>query len=143
MTMNLKQDSREIDGLTFKTQQFAAMRAFTLLGRLVKTVGPALGALMKLDPKLALETAGLELADAFASLDPDQAARLIPEIFASTDVEVDGKHIPLTSEGNINLVFSGRLRTLFSALGFVLQVNYRDFIGGGLNAPSLNSLSVS
>lgn len=132
--LNLKKEEREIDGLLFKTQQLPAMRASLLLGRLVKHIGPVLGALSGLDPSTQLSELGSALTLAFAQANPDEATRLIPEILGSTSVIIEGKHVPLNSSSNIDLVFSGRLKTMFMAVGFALQVNYRDFWEGGESA---------
>jgi hypothetical protein len=119
-----------------KTQQFPAMRATRLFMQVAKTIGPALGALMQLDPETQLAAAGPELAGALANLDPDQAEKLVPEILGSTQAQTeDGKFIALNTKSNIDLVFSGRLMTMFQVLGFVLQVNFRDFTSGVSVAP--------
>lgn len=129
--MSLKDDERTIDGLRVKTSQFPAMRSFRLMAKLVKAIGPALGALTKLDPGTQIQDVGGELAGAFGAIDPDEAERLVPMILERTSVSIeDGKFMQLTSNGAIDLAFNGRLKTLFATLAFVLQMNYADFMPG-------------
>ncbi len=137
--MQLKSDTLELEGIRFSTQQFMAMRSFSLLARLTKTVGPALGALMKLNPASQLEDVGSELAAAFSTLDPDEATKLVPEILAMTSALIDGKQSLLNSTSAIDNVFSGRLKTMFQVLAFVLKCNYADFMPGS-SAPASAAL---
>lgn len=134
--MNLKRETREIDGLHFATEQLPATKAFILFGRVAKVVGPALGALAKLDPNTPLDGSAAELAGAFAAIDMDEASRLVPDILSRTTVDLDGKHESLMAPGAIDRVFSGRLGTMFKALVFALQVNYSDFLQGSAPAAS-------
>lgn len=134
---NMKSDEREIDGLLVKTVQLPAMRAFKLLARLVKAVGPALGVLTKLDPSAQLDAVAGEIAGAFASLDADEAERLVPEILTKTTVFIPddrGGSEKLLTKERIDDMFTGRLMTLFRVLGFVLQVNFQDFYAGSAPA---------
>src|SRR5690242_4438340 len=122
----MKTDEKEIDGILVKTVQLPAMRAFKLLARLVKAVGPALGVLTKLDPSAQLDAVAGELAGAFASLDADEAERLVPEILIKTTVFIPGERggsEKLLTKERIDEMFTGRLMTLFRVLGFALQVN--------------------
>jgi hypothetical protein len=136
-----KSEEKVIADMRFVTTKLPAMRSFKLLTRLVKAVGPAIGALMKLDPDLQLESAGAELGGAFASIDANEAEALIPEIFSTTSVFISdatgGREMPLNKRENIDMVFSGPgLKVMFQALGFVLGVNYRDFgVGSAPAAP--------
>lgn len=132
--MNLKSESKTLSDsqgdIEVTTTQFPAMKSFGLLAKLAKTVGPALGALMKLDPKTEISASVDGLAAAFSELDADTATRLVPEILAGTTVTLDGKMFDFTRKENIDLVFSGRLGLMFQTLGHALQVNYRDFSAG-------------
>lgn len=132
--MNLQEESVELDGTTFKTQQFPAMKAFSLLAKLVKSVGPALGALMKMDPNAQVE--GNEvLAAAFSQIDDVTATKLVPEILSNTwAMGEDRKERQLNTLENINFVFSGKLGLMFRVIGHSLKVNYADFgQGSGLS----------
>lgn len=135
----------QIGDLQFTTTQLPAMRSLQLLTKLAKTVGPALGALMNLDPNTQLEDAGAGLTGALGTLDPSVAQGLVLEILAGTSVMgPDGRSMSLSTSGNVDLTFSAKLKMLFQVLGFVIKVNYRDFIEGSApNAPQIQARSGS
>ena len=129
----LKTESLELDGITFSTTQFGAMRAFKLMARLIKQVGPAMGALTGAEATTELSTMGPALVGALESLDPDEAARLLLDILAGTSALVDGKNMDFigkTAQSNFDIVFTGRLGTMFKVVGAALQLNYSDFFAG-------------
>ncbi len=142
----LKQESQEIGGIKFDTRQLPAMRAFKLLTRLLKVVGPALGALSGLDPSTSLDSAGPALAGALAKLDPDEASSLVLQILAGTKawiMDTNGlKGVDLMTQDSIDLVFGGKLKTMLQVIVFVCRCNFSDFFpenpsSGGLSpAPS-------
>ncbi len=138
--MQLRTEEKTIGELKFTTTKLPAMRAFGLLARLMKTVGPALGALMKMDPNAEIDPTSAGLAEAFGALDAKEAEALIPAIFETTTVWIpdatgSGRELSLSKTDNINTAFTVvGLTTMFQALGFVLQVNYRDFSKGSAPA---------
>lgn len=132
--MNLKEEETEIEDLKFSTQQFPAMRAFALLAKITKAVGPALMSLMQTHADSDLAS-GETMATAFAQMDPDQATRLVPEILASTSCTLtDGKEMSFSKKENIDIIFSGRLGMMFKVIGHALKVNYSDFSSGSVPA---------
>ena len=145
--INMKIEEKEIDGLRFKTKQLPAMRAFKLMARLVKAIGPAIGALAKLDPSTRVDAVTSELAGAFSTLDDQEAERLVPEILINTTVlteDARGLSEKSLTKERIDEVFTGRLMTMFKVLGFALEVNYGDFIAGSVPAaPQPPALSAS
>lgn len=132
--MGLKQAEETIDDLKFTSTQFPAMRALPLLGRLVKTIGPAIAVLSeaKLDSDMSELAAPIALA--LKDLDPNAVTALACEILASTSVILVGPqgaaNIPLSSVENINIAFEGRLMTMFKVLGFAVKLNFADFFAG-------------
>ena len=117
----------EAGTLQVKTTQLPALRAFRLLSRLGKLLGPSLGKLrgvgLKSDAS-ALTPAIAALAD---SLDPDQIEALAVQILEGTLV-VDGKQArTLNTAAAIDDVFGGRLMTMFKVMAFAIEVNFRDF----------------
>ncbi len=126
----LKTEKVTVDGIEFQTTQFPAMRAFELLARLVKSLGPAVGALTNLDPTMDLTHAGPQLMAGLATLNPAEAAKLVEEVLTCTTALVDNKLIPLNSRENIDVVFSSKLKMMFKVLGHALKVNYQDFSAG-------------
>ncbi len=130
----LKREEEEIDGLRFIVVQFPAMYGFSLLARLAKSVGPALTSLSGVSVDTDLATLGPAFRDALQALDPDEAQKLVIELLRSTAVIIPdatgGRKIELTDRTKIDEVFSGRLKTMFKAIGFALRVNYTDFVNG-------------
>jgi len=123
----IKQETRFIEDMQFTCTQFAAMRAFTMLGKLAKTIGPVITVLSGVDPQTDIVTIAPQLADAMKDLDPDATTALAVEMLSNTTVTLNGQPIPLNSETNINLAFSGKLMVMFRVLAFALGVNYGDF----------------
>jgi hypothetical protein len=126
----LKTEAVTIDDIRFETTQFPAMRAFELLARLVKSVGPAIGALTNIDPNTELSSIGPQLMAGLSTLNPSEAAKLVEDVLACTTADVDNKRISLSTKSNIDLVFSSKLKTMFKVLGHALKVNYQDFNEG-------------
>lgn len=128
----------------FATTQLPAVRGFKLFGRLVKQVGPLFGAFASLgdiSPDMDISGAIPALAGALAQMDPDELLSLSREILASTTVHIPdatgGRVMPLSTDENINIVFTGRLRMMIEVLLFVIGVNFSDFLPGGVKAPGL------
>jgi hypothetical protein len=137
MSMNLKTEEATLGEFRFTCTQFPAMRGTVLLARLVKIMGPALAALMKLDPNAALTDTAVvgELSGAFAALNPDEIPPLVAQILQCTSVATeDGTIIALDKPTSIDLVFSGRLFLMFQAVGFALRVNFGNFSAGSAPA---------
>lgn len=129
--MKLKYEEVEIDNIKFGTTQFPAMRSLELMGKLVQTIGPALGVISTADPNTPLEQLAPVLAGALSNLKPAELGTLALEILAGTSatVETDGKfrRLDIMSKKDFDEVFSGRLMTMFKAVLHALQVNYADF----------------
>lgn len=143
MGSKLKYEEVEIDGIKFGTTQFAAMRSLELMGKLVQTIGPALGVISTADPNTPLERLAPVLAGALSNLKPAELGTLALEILAGTTatIEDDGKYVrvDILSKNDFNRVFSGGLMTMFKAVIHALKVNYADFgFGSGptQDAPS-------
>lgn len=143
----LNTESRTIDGIQFTATQFPAVRGFTVLGKLVKTVGPALGTLASASGGDDLAALAPQLAGALSGLDPAAAASLMIEVLScvsamTTDEQGRMRSAQLDSQAAIDRVFSGKMGTMFKVIGLALQVNYADFMVGsfptapGPTAPS-------
>jgi hypothetical protein len=134
-----------IDGVSFKVAPFTAIEALKLKAHLMKVVAPAFGhALGSLGgastggSPSAFSVNGAELSQALASLmeqlGEDEFLTLVKRVFGQTsaEVEVQGKKIWMMFGGNgfeatFNVVFDGRVLSLYPALLFVLEVNFPDF----------------
>ena len=128
--------TKTIDGTEFRTTQLPAMRAYPMFIRLGKIIGPILGSLQGVSLHTELSELGSALGPAFSAIDPDEATRLMVDMFVSTRALVDGKVLDLSSEASINRVFTGRLPLMFKVLAFVVQENFADFFAGSGSAPT-------
>lgn len=146
--MNLKSASTTVDGITFETTQFPAMKALELMGRLTKVLGPTLGALASADPEAEMDSFGPVLAMALKDLDPKELSAIAVELLQGTTALVQSATgqtlVQLGSRENLDLVFSSRLSALFKVAVHAIKLNYGDFIGGsGLGAPRRQEPSAS
>ena len=133
--MSLKCEEITIDGYRFITTQFTAMRSFTLLGKLAKTIGPALGVLTNANPDANIASLAPQLATAMMGMDPEEATKLAAQVLGSTmAITPAGVKHEFSDSTQIDQVFNGRLGRMFKVLGFVLRVNYGDFLGGSGDA---------
>lgn len=133
----IESETRIIGGRDTSTTQFPALTAAKLLISVGKVVGPALAQILSDAEVMSsiMETNVSQLSSVvtefFFSVDPDRTVILIQQLLRNTSVVVDGARLELNSEQNINTAFTGnRLRYLAETVKFVLEVNYRDFIGG-------------
>lgn len=129
--MALKTDTKAIDGVKFETTQFAAMRSLGLMGKLVKTIGPAIGVISSADPNMSIDQLAPVLASSLSNLSESDLGNLALEILAGTTatLEENGtlRRVDILTDENFNRVFNGRLMTMFKAVLHALQVNYADF----------------
>lgn len=130
--MGLKEDSRDIDGITIRTIQLPPLRAFPLMAKLGKILSPALGQLGDVSMDSDIKELAPALGELFSQLDERDAQSLIMEIFASSAAQLPEKLVPLNTVEMINTVFAGRFLTMLKAMKFVLEVNFADFFGEGL-----------
>ncbi len=141
----LTSEIKTIDGISFEVTQFPAMRGFALLAKLLKLLGPAIGALGSVQGISAdtdISAIGPALSTAFMSLDPDQASALALDILKCTAATISDekgmRRVELSSSQSVDLVFSSRLKTMLQVLVFAVQVNYRDFFSGSVpSAPTI------
>jgi hypothetical protein len=122
--------STVIDGVTFQVAPFMAVEALKLKVCLVKTFGPALGAL--------LSQGGGALASGIEKLmgvlDEDSFIALLRRLLGNTVAhwEQGGKSRAASFAGEyfdaaLESVFSGRLFSVYRLILFVLEANYPDF----------------
>jgi hypothetical protein len=118
--------SKTIDGVNFTVTQFPARRAFAVQARLIKTLGPALGAAVGkgVGGEVDLSAALQKLAD---NIEADTLVALAQELLAST--RADGKE--LAGDAAFDMAFTGKLLTLYKVLAFLVEVNFADFFGAG------------
>ena len=141
--MAVRSETREIDGFRVEVTQFPARKAlekkFQLLQLIGKPLGTLLGAinlpkdadlsslkdLKVLFSSLNMKEFGGVLEQAFNILPPAKAVELLLSFFTMT--KVAGKDL---NEGLIDLEFAGdNLGVLYKIFAFVLEVNYKGFLG--------------
>ncbi len=125
----LKTEHVDIDGARYETTQFPAMRAYGLLTKLVKHIGPALGMISQMEDKSDLMLAAPAIGMALGNLTEQEAQKLLLDILACTTVDNAGTLVYLSSTDAINGFFSGKLGTMFKVVAHALKVNYADFFG--------------
>jgi hypothetical protein len=141
--MKNKEQKTVIDGVDFRVAPFMAVEGLRLKAHLVRTFGPAVGELLGgidgvkvggiADVSLGGDgiAKGLEklleqlTEDAFEAL----VKRLLTNVIASW--QEDGKNRSISFgqdfETAMQLVFLGRLFSIYELIIFVLKVNYPDF----------------
>lgn len=128
-------ETRMIDGYSIAVSQLPAMQALKMSARLGKLLGgpmsKALGTLDVSDLKTAdMAVIGGALLSLFESLDENELERLVKTFLQAATL--DGKPFLQVMEA----VLAGQVLTIYKALGFALEVNYKDFFAGlaGLGA---------
>lgn len=120
----LKTETKEIDGTEFSVTQFPAMKALEVMGSLQKMAAGA--------------NPNTQLAQAAAG--GTMSKQMVLDLLACTTAllrEPKTKLVGLTSQGAIDEVFSGRLRTLFRVIEFAIEVNFGDFKEGSEDSAPL------
>jgi hypothetical protein len=130
----LKTQEKTIDDRTVKITEFAARRKLLLQVKLVKLVGPAIGAAAGgargsglLDSKIGPEAIGAAVQKLADAMDPQSFFQLAMELLQ--DTWVDGKDIK--TDAAFDAAFEHSLVFLYKVLGFSLEVNFSDFFGKG------------
>jgi len=140
-----------IDGIEFFVSPFMAVEALRLKAYLVRTFGPALGQILSIlkdlfpksgdigDIKLDGEVLALAIENLMSKLDEDNYEELIKRLFRNVTAKGktkggDGKEMPYMRKfdasdfaNSMNLVFTGKLFTVYPVMAFILEVNYPDF----------------
>lgn len=144
--MQLRSETKVIDGTTFITTELPVMRGLVLGARLGKIITPMLSQLRGVDrPKMLaavnafrgdakdmdlaalgdiFEALGPAASEAFTKIEPiiDQLAR---DMLVSTTAIVDGVKVELNSDVAINAAFGGQLWTILKVLWWVGMVNFK------------------
>lgn len=118
----LKEETRELGGINFTVVQFPAMKALEVMVVLQNMTPGA-------SPDTDLSTAARA---AMSKMDPKAMKQMVLDVLQCTTAHIPGttKLIPLTSQKEIDQVFSGKLKLLFEVIGFAIEVNYGDFKEG-------------
>lgn len=126
----------EIGGRTYLIAPMPATKGLSVLTRLVKLLGPAIGGGLSggglsamLDTKVDDGFVGRLVEALTGRLDEPVVEKLAKDMVASVRVSEDGRVSDLSS--SFDRVFAGRMTDLFKLLVEVAGVNYGDFFGGG------------
>jgi hypothetical protein len=141
--MENKEKKIVIDGVTFQVAPFMAVEGLRLKAHLVRTFGPALGELLGgIDGKKISSIAEISLGgNSFAKgleklleqLDEDKfialIKRLLANVIAIWNEGGKSRSISFTQDFDtaMQLVFLGKLFSVYELMVFVLKVNYPDF----------------
>ena len=133
---------KTIDGVTLTLRQLPAMRAMKFFRVLVGCFGPAM---MQMTGESGGEDGG-SLSSAIdklmMELSEDMLQKVIDTLFLDALVEQNGSNKNLMGAGGaFDLVFQGKIFTVFKFLYFALEVNYGDFIEG-FNSGDLQGLGL-
>jgi hypothetical protein len=134
---------KEINGVAFQVAPFMAVEGLRLKAYLVRTFGPALGELLgginisKIgavgDLNLANAPIAAGIEKLMQQLDEDTFIALLKRLFANVIAtwQENGKSRSIAFNQDFDtamqLVFTGKLFSIYPLIGFVLEVNYPDF----------------
>lgn len=120
---------KTISGQTYRTDKLPATEAVRLLARISKLLGPALGELegaIRAGDDTSRSTAGLRaLSSMLEHADVDEVVNMVTDVVGCVSVKVNGRYEPCVLDHH----FDGDLVSAFKVVGWVLEVNYRDFFG--------------
>ena len=141
--MENRAKSTTIDGVTFQVAPFMAVEGLRLKAYLVGTFGPAIGELLggidgnKVKGVLDLNPASMSFSSSleklFEKLDENSFVALFKRLFANVIANWNEEGKPRSIafgtdfDTAMELVFSGKLFSVYELAVFVLKVNYPDF----------------
>jgi len=128
------QESKIIDGKTFIIDPMGAMSALKLKVELVGVFAPALSSLISNGGNVSLDSeADINgaIETLFMSLDENKFESLSKKLMVRANVCFEGnpQMQPLTNDKNFDYAFQQNLITFYKVVWFILQVNYKDFLG--------------
>lgn len=130
-----KQEERTIGDTTYRVTQLTAKPARRLFARIVQLLGPGIGSMMEGQP-LSMQALlgadmGVGIKEITKALDPEEQEHVIDVLCENkTIARRDGDKWPIMNKEAFDLHFTGRLVDMYKVIGFALEVNYSDFLGG-------------
>lgn len=143
--MGLTPKTQVIDGHKWTVGPFPARRAIQLKVRLAKMAGPAIGELLPTLGSLAPVGKPCDDDDKTTEEQIDAALLAVPRAFdrlaqnlSETEftqtildlMKLSSRDDNAITEEYFDIEFAGNFGEMYKALGFILKVNYADFLGG-------------
>lgn len=136
--------TKTIDGLTFTSTQLPPLKAYPLSARVASILLPVLSkfdalGLTSMDPDVFMDLGAAKVLPALEPLLELLAKKenedLPQKLLQATTVDIPDANgemtrLVLISPDAINRAFQGRGMTMFKAMWFAVEVNFRDFFGG-------------
>jgi hypothetical protein len=127
----------EIDKFKVKVTQWPARKAFKQKLKLIKIFGPSLAEIFsgyksrKSDSQeesseIDMSKVGLAIRMLFEKLNEDEMLSLILELFSST--RINDREL---TESEFDMIFAGKIFSVYKIIGFVLEVNFGSFFEKG------------
>lgn len=129
----MKQESKEINGVTYKVTTMDALSALSIQAKLIKILGGSFGELTGGANKESIAKAISKLSD---NIDDQNVVSLITKLFEKNVfyVQVAEGH-PIDRPIEFNSYFSGKTTDMWLVALFILEVNFSDVLGKlGLNS---------
>lgn len=126
-------NEKTIDGITLTVTQLPAMKSMKFFREVVDTFGPALTSLGDLSDGGDTDIAMFKpvIQSLMMSLSEEKLEMMTRKLLGDSLVLTEGKYIGLfAGEGIFDVIFQGKVFTIFKFLRFALEVNYGDFIEG-------------
>lgn len=124
-------EKKTIEGIDLTVTQHVPLKAFPLLAKLSKAVGPAaiLAASVGKDLLKKDVSALTPIIDSlFERVDADETVSLIKDLLSNTLAIYNGKALPLNNDNHINEVFADNFKALALSLVFAAEVNFGNFL---------------
>ena len=129
----MKQESKDINGVTYKVTTMDAITALTVQAKLVKILGGSIGELIGGANKENVQKAIIKLTENF---DDKNVMSLVLKLFEKNIfwVNIKDGH-PIDTPVEFSSYFAGKTADMWLVAMFILQVNFSDVLGKfGLNS---------
>lgn len=136
-------NEKTIDGVTIMVTQLPAMKAMRFFREVVDTFGPALTSLGDLSDLDNTELSVFKpvIENLMANMSEDKLEDMTRVLLGDCLVLYEGKFLNLFGNAGIfDMVFQGKVFTVFKFLRYALEVNYGDFIEGFASSSPLAAL---
>jgi hypothetical protein len=118
-------------GNVYHVTQFGARHGGRVLVRLLKMIGGAAGEALKSEGDFDMNVVGNVVANLAETVSENDFDYLCDTFAVATEVEINGKSVPLSTEGVFDVHFAGAYIELGQWLLFAVEVNFGSFLGAG------------